>query len=117
MRRLPCVVAFAAVVGLTSSLEIPVAAQASGLVAAYGFEEGSGTQAADASGNGRAGAITGATWTATGRFGSALVFDGVDDWVTVADAAALDLITGMTLEAWVYPTALGGWRSAVLKEG
>ena len=70
----------------------------------------------DASGNGHVGAIAGATWTAAGRFGGALAFDGVNDWVTIADAAALDLTTGMTLEAWVYPTALSGWRTAVLKE-
>ena len=30
-------------------------------------------------------------------------FDGVDDWVTVADSASLDLTSGMTLEAWVKP--------------
>ena len=36
----------------------------------------------------------------------ALRFDGANDWVTVVDAADLDLGTGMTLEAWVYPTAL-----------
>ena len=40
--------------------------------------------------------------------GGALSFDGVNDWVTVADAAALDLTNAMTLEAWVArarPTA------------
>ena len=31
----------------------------------------------------------GATWTTAGRFGNALSFDGVNDWVTVADANAL----------------------------
>ena len=37
--------------------------------------------------------------------------------VTVPDAASLDLTTGMTLEAWVNPTALGtAWRTAMLKE-
>jgi hypothetical protein len=87
-----------------------------GLVAAYGFSEGSGTTTADASGNAFTGAISGAAWSASGRFGSALSFDGVDDWVTVSDAAALDLTTGMTLQAWVNPSTLSGWRTAVLKE-
>ena len=86
-----------------------------GPVAAFGFDEGSGTAAKDASQNGHNGAITGALWRA-GRFGRALLFDGVDDWVTIADAPGLDFTTGMTLEAWVYPTALGGWRNVLMKE-
>ncbi len=61
------------------------------LVAAYGFEEGSGSTAADASGLGHTGQISGATWTSNGRFGNALQFDGVNDFVTVADSNYLDL--------------------------
>jgi hypothetical protein len=88
-----------------------------GLVAAYGFNQGSGTSAADASGNSHTGTISGASWITTGRFGNALSFDGVNDWVTVADANALDLTTGMTIEAWVYPTAGGAtWRNVLIKE-
>ena len=88
------------------------------LVAAYGFNEGTGTTLLDETGKGHTGAATGATWTAQGKFGSALTFDGVNDWVTVADANELDFTTGMTLEAWVYPTASGGgsWRNVVMKE-
>ena len=53
----------------------------------------------------------------TGRFGSALSFDGVNDLVNVADANSLDLTTGMTLEAWVNPASIGGaWRTVLLKE-
>jgi glucose/arabinose dehydrogenase len=89
-----------------------------GLVAAYGFDEGAGTSAGDRSGTGNGGTLTGPAWTTTGRFGSALNFDGVDDRVVVADANSLDLTTGMTLEAWVRPTAAGGvWRSVVAKNG
>ena len=37
--------------------------------------------------------------------------------MTVADANSLDLTTGMTLEGWVRPTAVGsGWRTVMLKE-
>lgn len=88
-----------------------------GLVAAYGFDEGSGASAADQSGNGHTGTISGATWTTGGRFGQALSFDGVDDWVTIAHSTLLSLTTGMTLEAWVYPTANGSgtWRPVVFK--
>jgi hypothetical protein len=91
------------------------AAIVSGLVAAYGFEEASGVTATDTSGRGNNGTLQGAGRTASGRFGRALSFDGVNDWVTVPDAASLDS-TRVTVEAWVYPTMLSGWRTAVLKE-
>ncbi len=87
-----------------------------GLVAAYGFDEGTGGTTADATANALDGTISGASWTSSGYDGNALTFDGVDDWVTVADAAALDLTDGMTLAAWVYPTTLGDWRTVVFKE-
>jgi hypothetical protein len=70
----------------------------------------------DSSGRGNAGTVSGAVWSAAGRFGSALSFDGVNDWVTVADSSSLDLSSGMTVEAWVRPSRLGGWRTVVLKE-
>ena len=86
-----------------------------GLVAAYNFNETSGTSVLDSSGNNLTGTISGATRTTVSRSGQALSFDGVNDWVTVNDAAALDA-TRVTIEAWVRPTAVSGWRSVVLKE-
>src|SRR5882672_3118788 len=47
-----------------------------GLVAAYAFNEGAGTTVADISGNGNTGTISGATWTTSGKFANALLFDG-----------------------------------------
>ena len=89
----------------------------SGLVAAYSFDAGAGTTLADVSGNGNSGVISGASWTAAGKYGGALSFNGSSSWVTVADASSLDLTNGMTLEAWVEPSALGGgWRAVVFKE-
>ena len=89
-----------------------------GLVAAYTFEEGSGTTVTDVSGMGNHGTISGATWTTSGRYGKALSFDGVNDWVTIPAAASLNLTTGMTLEAWVRPGAtLTNWRAVMVKEG
>jgi YD repeat-containing protein len=88
-----------------------------GLVAAYKFEEASGSTVVDASGKGNTGTISGASRITQGRFGKALSFDGIDDWVTVNDASALDLTTGMTLEAWVYPTVdMTQWATVILKE-
>ncbi|MGH7306188.1 MAG: LamG-like jellyroll fold domain-containing protein, partial [Candidatus Rokuibacteriota bacterium] len=89
---------------------------ATGLVAAYTFDEGTGATVADSSGNGNTGLVAGATWTPQGRFGGALVFDGVSSWVAISDAASLDLTAGLTLEAWVFPTAITGWRTVILKE-
>ncbi len=87
-----------------------------GLVAAYGFEEGTGTTTADATGNHLDGALTGGAWT-RGKFGNALRLNGEGDWVTVTDAPALHLTTGMTLSAWVFPTSpLPIWSSAIMKE-
>jgi len=86
-----------------------------GLVAAYGFEEGSGTTVDDSSGNGNNGTVSGATWTTNGRFGSALSF-GAGALVTVSNSPSIDLTTGMTLEAWVYPTSLNGsWMNVIFK--
>ena len=97
------------------SAVVPTLVPTGGLVAAYGFEEASGTAVVDASPNRLAGTISGAVRTANGRYGRAILFDGIDDWITIADAPALNLGT-MTIEAWVKPTTLSGWRSVLLKE-
>ncbi|TMD03057.1 MAG: hypothetical protein E6J01_17125 [Chloroflexi bacterium] len=87
-----------------------------GLVAAYGFNEGAGTTLIDLSGNGHTGTISGATWATAGKFGSALLFNGTGAQVTIPDAPSLQFTTGMTLEAWVFPsTTPTGWRSVVTK--
>ena len=90
-------------------------APGNGLVAAYGYDEGSGTVTADASGLGNTATITGADW-AVGKFGKSLEFDGIDNWVTAAASASVNVTTAMTLEAWVYPTEGAGWRTVVFKE-
>jgi hypothetical protein len=90
---------------------------ATGLVGAWGFEEGSGATTADASGHALAGTLTNAAWAAAGKFGKAISFNGTNAWVTVADNALLHLTTGLTVEAWVKPAAAStDWTAAVLKE-
>jgi hypothetical protein len=86
-----------------------------GAVLKLGFDEGSGTIANDTSGSNNDGMLSGTTWT-TGRFGGGLSFNGIDAWVTIPHAASLDLSAGMTIEAWLKPTALSGWSTAVIKE-
>ena len=91
-------------------------AQSPGLVAAYSFNEGSGTTVADSSGNNNNGTLTAATWTTAGKFGNALSFNGTSACVTVPSAPSLQLTTGMTLEAWVFPTSTPtGWRAVIDK--
>ena len=77
----------------------------SGLVAAYSFNEGSGTTVADASGNGNTGTIVGATWTNAGRYGRALSFNGTSSYVNLRNRASLRLTGSMTWSAWVRATA------------
>src|ERR1041384_4794216 len=78
----------------------------SGLVAAYGFEEGGGATTADSSGNNLTGSLGGTAWVATGKFGRALSFNGSSSMVSVPDASVLDLTTGMTLSGWISATTL-----------
>src|SRR5206468_9878662 len=99
-----------ALAGLVAGTAGTASAQ-TGLVAAYGFEEASGTGVADSSGRGNNGSISGATWTTSGRYGQALSFNGTNAYVEIPDSSSLDLTTGMTLEAWVYPTVqLSNWK-------
>ena len=102
---------------LAAMFSTPAAAQSAGLVAAYSFDEGAGTTAADNSGTGNNGTlINGATWSTTAKFGAAASFDGTNDRIDVADSNSLDLTSGMTLEAWVRPTANSSYRTVLLKE-
>src|SRR5215467_1609285 len=117
MRRICVIVASAAVIGATEFVLAPPSLSATtGLVAAYGFDEGSGTTVTDASGNGNNGTITYATWATAGKFGKALSFNGSNARVTIPDAASLHLTTGMTLEAWVNPSTVNAnYRDVIYK--
>jgi PKD repeat protein len=86
------------------------------LVAAYAFNEGAGTTVTDASGNGHTGTIVNATWATAGKYGDALSFNGTNAMVTIPDASSFHLTTGMTLEAWVNPSAVSNaWRDVIYK--
>jgi streptogramin lyase len=70
-------------------------------IAAYSFDEGEGSTAHDLVGE-HDGTIEDAEWTASGKYGSGLIFDGGAS-VTIPDAGDLDLTEEFTLEAWIRP--------------
>jgi len=116
MGRMGLAVVMAAAIGVPELASAPASMSATaGLVAAYGFNEGSGTTVTDASGNGNNGTISNTTWVTTGKFGGALQFNG-NSVVTVPNAASLQLSSGMTLEAWVNPSVVdASWRDVIYK--
>ncbi len=94
-----------------------VAAAPGALVAAYNFNEASGTLLNDVTGNGNHGTLAnGPVWTTAGKYGGALTFDGSNDIVNVAHSSSLNLTTGLTVEAWVRPTTVTNWRTVLMKE-
>ena len=86
----------------------------SGLVAAYAFDEGSGTTVTDGSAHANHGTIGNAVRTTDGKYGAALSFDGTTG-VTIPDAPSLDLTTAMTLETWVNPIDTVGWHDIIYR--
>jgi len=64
------------------------------------FDEGAGTRANDSSGFGNHGSVTGAAWTAAGKYGSALAFDGSDDYVEVKGYKGVLGTQSRTVTAW-----------------
>src|SRR5262245_2689323 len=100
--------------GASMTVTLPVTS-ANGLVAAYAFNSAADAAISDQSGDGNNATGTNVT-SAAGIFGNAFSFNGTNSWVTIPDNNSLDLTTGMTLEAWVKPTASGGYRTVFFKE-
>src|SRR5262245_25190161 len=81
-----------------------VASLAGGPVVALGFNEGSGSTTADASGNNNTGELVGGvSWTTAGKYGKALSFDGGSGVVRIPDSPTwkVDGLTGYTMSMWV----------------
>ena len=72
-------------------------------VAIWTLDEGSGDKVTDMSGNGYEGAFASGEpkWVA-GKFGMALDFDGVDDWVEMNDPVVKETVD-FTMGCWVNP--------------
>jgi hypothetical protein len=87
-----------------------------GLVAYWKFDEGNGAVAADSSGRNNDGKIYGANW-AEGKHGSALEFDGVDDYVDCGLDTSLNVRSAVTVEAWIKPGRTSGYQQILRKGG
>ena len=69
-------------------------------VAHWKMDEGSGSTIYDETDNNNDGTISGATWV-DGKHGSALNFDGTDDYAAVTDNNILDITNRITVETWI----------------
>jgi len=100
------------------------------LVAYWNLDDGSGTTAADSTGNGNTGNLANGTsgtgvcgakacpsWVA-GIHGNALQFDGIGDYVMIAENPTLRMASGVTMETWIkIPTIATGKGGIIGCEG
>lgn len=109
--------------GLTTGLAVPPSAggepDAAGPVLSLAFESFNKNLVRDVSAKFNHGVASGAVTVAPGKYGNALAFggNGTASLLTIGDDASLDLTSGLTLEAWVYPTGpLPRWPTIIMKE-
>ena len=98
--------------------------EATNTIGLWHFDENSGAAVIDASDYGNTGSFMNFDdnpWTAGGRFGYAIDFDGEDDYIEIPDldnSLDVDPATGaLTIEAWLNPRTTGGgiYRAFVSK--
>ena len=110
----------------THTIQVPAAAQTyaatynvgqatTGLMAAWGFNEGAGATGADASGNGNvATLLNGLAW-GTGKYGGGLSFDGTNDYLTAPNSSSLNVAgSALALSLWLNPSATGTGDQVVI---
>jgi glycerophosphoryl diester phosphodiesterase len=119
-----CLAAVVVVAGLLSAATAHAAGTPlqDNLLAAWTFNEGTGNSIFDAAPTGAFGDIgslrNAPTWT-TGKFGSALQFNGVDQDVLIPNSADMNIGTNsVTMSAWVkldqLPSAISGAYSGIM---
>jgi len=84
-----------------------------GLVGEWRFDEGYGTIAYDASDEENNGTITGATWTSSGKYGKALVFDG-GDYVNCGNDGSLSVASNISISMWIKVNSFGTYYATHL---
>ena len=91
------------------------------LMGHWPLDEITGTTAEDQSGYGHTGTVTNTTFDAAsvaGQFGTALQFDGVDDYITVPDGASLNPTGGITVSAWIKADTWqpNAWQGSIVSK-
>lgn len=84
-------------------------------VSQWDLNEGGGPTAGDSAGPNTGSLVGDVAWTSDtpDGSGSALAFDGADDYVRVADHSSLHLTGQLTLMAWVKETAIGQYAKVI----
>ena len=86
---------------------VVAAAQSSGPIAHWTFDEGVGSLAGASAGNGNDGQLSGGPAWMPGVIDGALLFDGIDDVVMIDDSgpnSSLDIDTNqLTIALWINP--------------
>ncbi|MCW1923903.1 tandem-95 repeat protein [Luteolibacter arcticus] len=100
----------------SSDLIVNLTVVSSQLRARWHFDEGSGTTAADSSGNGKTAALSGATWKVPSREGASSlgVVGGSGQYV---QAPFLSTTGGFTIAAWINPATRSGKDTIISQKG
>jgi hypothetical protein len=84
-----------------------------GLAGWWRFDDVVGTAAADSSGKGNTGTLKNMALPATptsgwnsGKYGNALAFDGINDYVDCGNGTSLNIIGAITIGAWIKITSI-----------
>ena len=104
-RKLTYVVSLIVVLGLVSNASAE-------LVGQWKLDDGAGTTALDATGNGNDGTLEDDPTVVEGQFGQALAFDGSRVVIPASDSLTADLFQGsFTMTAWINPKRTGNtWQ-------
>jgi len=92
-----------------------------GLVGWWPMNEGGGTRVNDISGIGNHGTLTNVSpgptsgWSG-GRTGSAIRFDGSDDYITIPHSPTLALVGDMSISLWMFFTIDAAYKMLVSKD-
>jgi hypothetical protein len=105
---------FYVVTALVGGIETAVSNEARAITAVQlhthlNFDAGSGTSAADASGNGRAGTLVNAAWAAGHLTGSAVSLNGSTGYVSLPNNLLSD-VADCTIAAWVFWNGGSNWQ-------
>lgn len=101
------------------TIDLSRGAYPSGLVGYWKLDEGSGTTTSDSSGNGNTGILMNGPQWVNGKYGKALDFNGVNNFVSIPDSPSLR-VQSFSLAAWIYmterPYQHGSRHSAIINK-